>query len=105
MNENSKLLSLLGLAKKAGRISTGHDAVLESLKKKKAKLIILASDSSERLEREMRREVDFAAAQVETIRIAETMADIGRALPKKAGVISVNDESFAAGILKVIKEG
>ena len=105
MNDNSKLLSLIGLAKKAGRISVGHDAVLETLKKKKSKLIILASDSSERLEREIQREADFAKTQVEIIRIAETMADIGRALPKKAGVISVNDDSFAAGILKVIKEG
>ena len=52
---NSKLLSLLGLAKKAGKLSLGHDAVIEAIGRRKAHLIVLAVDASERIEREMKR--------------------------------------------------
>ena len=56
---DSKVLSLLGLATKAGKISFGHDAVLGAIGRHKAKGILLASDASARLEREMRREIAF----------------------------------------------
>lgn len=105
MSERSKLLSLLGLAKKAGRISLGHDAVLEAIKKKRAKVILLAGDASPRLEKEMHREKEYAKSDIPVIRIQESMAQIYTALPQKAGVISVNDESFAGAIQKVIEEG
>ena len=103
--QHSKLLSLVGLAKKAGRISIGHDAVLETIKKKKAIVILLASDASERLEREMQRELAFEKSDAKLIRITHTMEEIGKALPKKAAVMSINDTAFAAGIMNVIEEG
>ena len=103
MNENSALLSLLGLAKKAGKLTAGHDAVLESLKRRKSVLILLAADASPRLEAEMQREIVFLKADLNIIRMDETMEDIGRALPKKAAVLSVNDASFAAGIMKLVR--
>ncbi len=43
----NKELSLLGLAKKAGRLSVGNDAVLEALRSGRARLIILAGDAAE----------------------------------------------------------
>ena len=101
----SKLLSLLGLAKKAGRLSAGHDAVLDAVARKKAALIVLAADASERLEKEMHREIAFHHLHINIIRIDETMADMGRALPHKVGVVSVNDASFATAVLTRYEEG
>ena len=49
---NEKILSLLGLARRAGRVSLGHDAAIGSVVKNKAKLCVLSSDASERLKNE-----------------------------------------------------
>lgn len=43
----NKELSLLGLAKKAGMLSVGNDAVLDALRSGRACLIILAADAAE----------------------------------------------------------
>lgn len=44
----NKTLLLLGLAKRARKIVTGGDAVLDAIKKGKAKLVFLACDLSEK---------------------------------------------------------
>lgn len=46
MNEN-RVLSLLGLAQKAGKIVSGETAVQNAVRSGKVKLIIVASDASE----------------------------------------------------------
>ena len=49
MNSNeNKVYGLLGLCMKAGKISFGTESCIDMLNKRKAKLIILAKDSSER---------------------------------------------------------
>ena len=45
---NKKILGLIGLSAKAGKISFGSDSVEDQIKKKKVKLVIMAEDSSER---------------------------------------------------------
>lgn len=101
---NSKLLSLLGLAYKARCISLGHDAALESLKKKKSQLILITADASERLEKEFGRECELNNCNTEIIRIKQTMSDINGALPQKAGVISINESGFARKMKLLAKE-
>ncbi|MGN1444138.1 MAG: ribosomal L7Ae/L30e/S12e/Gadd45 family protein, partial [Acutalibacteraceae bacterium] len=50
---NDRLLSLLGMARRAGRLAVGHDAAIEAIVKNKAKLCVLCRDASERLKKEM----------------------------------------------------
>ena len=45
---DNKILGLIGLAMKAGKISFGADSVEENIVKKKVRLVILSEDSSER---------------------------------------------------------
>jgi ribosomal protein L7Ae-like RNA K-turn-binding protein len=45
---------MLGLCAKAGKIVSGTDATLDSIKKKKVKLIIVASEASEKTKKEMK---------------------------------------------------
>ena len=45
-NHRAPLLSLLGLARRAGKLSLGNDAAVESLRKGQARLVLLASDLS-----------------------------------------------------------
>lgn len=101
---NSKLLSLMGLAKRANRASVGHDAVIEELRRKRLKLVIIATDASQRLEDEFRREKEMAGSDAEIIRIKQTMDEIRQALPSRAGVIGINDNGFARKMIQLIKE-
>ena len=43
---DKKILDFLGIARRAGRLSLGTDAVMEAVNKKKSKLIITACDIS-----------------------------------------------------------
>ena len=48
MTSKSRVLGLIGLSAKAGKIEFGADAVEEVITRKKAKLVIVAEDASER---------------------------------------------------------
>ena len=94
-NENpSPVLSLLGLARRAGRLSPGFDAAAESIKRGTAKVVLLAGDVSPRTAKK----IEAAAVQsgVPVHRLAETMQQAGAANGKKsAGFLAVNDDGFA----------
>lgn len=45
---NNKILGLIGLAMKAGKVCFGADSVEENIIKKKVKLVIISEESSER---------------------------------------------------------
>lgn len=90
---NNQLLSLLGIARRAARLSLGNDAAVESLRKGKAKLILIASDLSPRSARGIR-----FAAEEEEVALATadaTIDEISMALGKRTGIIAVNDAGFA----------
>lgn len=94
MNENNKrLLSLLGLARRANRLSLGSDPAEEALRKGQARLVLLAEDLSQHTAGGVR----FAAeeAGVDVLTTACTMDEISMALGKRTGVVAVNDAGFA----------
>ena len=43
---NDRILSLLGICKRAGKLITGADTTIDSIRKNKAKLVIFANDFS-----------------------------------------------------------
>ena len=45
---NNKIYGLLGLARRAGKISFGTESSIETIEKKKGKLVIVAEDCSDR---------------------------------------------------------
>lgn len=45
---NKKILGLIGLSARARKVSFGADSVVQQIKKRKVKLMIVAEDSSER---------------------------------------------------------
>lgn len=99
---NNRILSLLGLARRAGRLTLGNDAVLESIKEEEAKLILLAQDLSARTVKGIQPAAQQAG--VPLVCIAETMDEIGMALGKRVGVIAVNDQGFAAKLTELVTE-
>ena len=102
MTDNPKFLSLLGMCRRAGKLSCGHDGAIGSVRGKSAKLCLLSSDSSERLRKEIERDANFEDRNIPVIILFSTMEDIRRATGLKSAVLSVNDEGFAKTMLGLL---
>ncbi len=93
---NDKTIALLGFASKSGNLSFGADSVKESLKRNKARLVIIASDISEK----SRKEIRFFALKnnVPVMDIEYDIETLSHATGKKGGIICVNEKGFADAI-------
>ena len=99
---NDKLLSLLGLCRRAGKITIGCDPVLDSVKNKEASLVIFARNISDNT----RKTVLNAVAQsgVRVIKLDYDKEDISVSLGRLCAVASINDEGFAKKLLSLAGE-
>lgn len=95
---NDKFLSLLGMARRCGRLNPGHDAVISSVTKNKAKLCILSCDASQRLVNEITHACNYENKNIPVIVTRYTMMDLSKAIGTKAAVISIDDEGFAKAL-------
>lgn len=90
---NNKL-NTLGLCKRAGKLITGFDPVVEELAKAKSKAagIMLASDISAKT----RKEILFQAEKynVKTAELNATMDEVGSVIGKRTGIIAILDDGL-----------
>lgn len=100
--QNKKYLSMLGMARRAGKLSMGHDMAEKSIKTKKAKILIFACDVSPRLKNEFSKTVEKYQSNLFVTDIDETINQLHTALGYKAGVITVDDENFAKRIKELL---
>lgn len=101
---NSRILGLLGLMRRAGKLTAGFDAVSDRIKDKTAALIVLADDTSEKTSES----ISWHCTQmgVPFLRIETGMEEIGEAIGrKKAGVLAVTDQGFAKTLRALVFEG
>lgn len=96
-----RLLSFLGICRRAGSVAIGHDAVKDAIRSSKAKLVLMASDASPRLEKEF----SNLGSSVEIIRLDRSMDDICKYIGKRAGVLAVTDGNMASAVIKKYEEG
>ena len=100
---NSKFLNLLGIARRANKLSFGHDAVTDSVKTGNAVFTVLSSDASERLKEEIKTLCE--KNKTECAETDFTMEQLGISTGmKKIAVLSVNDNGFAESLEKLIRE-
>ena len=101
---NDKLLGMLGLARKAGRLSSGHDASFESIRTGKAKACLLCSDASDRLKEEFGRTAKYEGRDVPVIEIPYLKDDLYAATGIRAAVFTIDDEGIAKKILMLLED-
>ncbi len=92
----NKLLSMLGLAKRAGKISTGAFICSKDIKSRRSKLVVLAEDASANTKKSISDSCRFY-----NIKLIEfsNMAELGHATGGgDRAVVSVNDYNFAKAI-------
>lgn len=95
----SKDYSVLGLARRAGQLAIGHDAVVDALHKGNAHLILLTSDASVHHENE----INQTGNGDKILHLPDSMDVVGVAVGKRACILAVTDEGFSKMILKKLK--
>lgn len=100
----NKTLSMLGLARRAGKLSMGHDMAEKSIKAHRAKLVLLCSDASKRLVGEFERTLENFGLDVSLVVADITMNEIHFAVGYKAGVMTVDDVNFSDKIIRLIEQ-
>ncbi len=99
-----KLLTLLGFAAKAGRLSYGMNACIGSVRSKKAKLVLVCGDISDKSKKEIAYHCTKFSAEMKILGDYDTHA-VTAAVGRKCGILSVNDSSFADAISAAASQG
>lgn len=99
----NKVYGLLGICAKAGDIVSGTDITIENVEKKKAKLVIVAKDCSEKTIKNMK----FICEKNKVpIHIFGKIEDLSKSIGKSnRGVIGIKNENLANEIAKKIYGG
>lgn len=101
---SDKILTLLGFASKAGKLSYGFDSVKTALSQSKSKLVLMANDVSHKSQKEVLFFSDRFKTQAKILEDYD-METVSHAVGRKCGIISVNDTSFADGLLSAVNIG
>lgn len=98
---NDRILSLLGICRRAGKLVIGADPSIDSIQKHKARLIIFASDFS----KSSSKPVLTAAhnVDVKTFVISRSKDEVSIAVGKLCGVMAVEDKGFADRLTVLIE--
>ncbi|MBQ3816950.1 MAG: ribosomal L7Ae/L30e/S12e/Gadd45 family protein [Clostridia bacterium] len=100
----NKILTLLGFATKAGRLSFGFNSAMDSVKAGKAKLVVTACDLSEKTSKEVNFYCDKNFVKVLRLSTADIQT-VSEAVGRKCGIVSVNDSGFAQALLGAYTQG
>jgi ribosomal protein L7Ae-like RNA K-turn-binding protein len=98
LDADTKVLGALTMARKAGKVVLGFDAVKDTLGAGTARITVITADISPKTEKEVRFFCERSGTDV--IKTGCSMEDIGRALGKRSGVLSVTDEGLAGLVRK-----
>lgn len=101
---NNKILSLLGFATKAGKLSFGFEASVQAIKSSKARLVLVCEDISPRSLKEIRFFADKKNIKYFILKGIDIKA-LSTAIGRKCGIASVNEVGFADALEKVLIEG
>lgn len=93
---NNKILGLIGLAMRAGKVSFGADSVEENILKRKVKLVIVSKDSSERTKKKFK---DICESNKIPIIIDGEIEKLSKAIGKNnKAIIGIKDTNFVNSI-------
>ena len=93
---DNKLLNMLGLCRRAGKLSLGFDPAVGSVIKGESGLILMAADISAKSEKEAR--FKLSEYDIDIIKLESNGADMGAAVGKAVKIAAVCDSSFAKRI-------
>jgi len=99
LETNKRLMNLLGIARRAGKLDLGAEAAKQAVRRRRAKLVLLSADLSRRTGETVRAEAENAGVPAAPLEAG--MDEVEAALGKRTGVIAVNDRGFAEALRKL----
>lgn len=96
---NDKLLSFLGLCKRAGKLISGAETVTKATTENKALLVLYADDVSEGSIKRVLREA--REREIPARKIERTKDELSFALGKYCAIIGITDPGFAKKLLEL----
>ena len=91
--EIQKLLSLIGLARKAGKLTVGTEAVCDAIRGGKVKLVIASAEASDNTKKRISNCAEYYGVCAEYVAVSPDM--LGKAIGKTAtACVSIDDETF-----------
>ena len=99
-NNDGKILGMLGLARKAGKLGLGFDESISDAKKGKARCVIVSHEISPKTEKELRYHLSNLPTNIIKIPL-----DFGAAVGKAVKIAAVNDAGFAKKIIELLDCG
>ena len=103
INQKNRVLGLIGLSAKAGKVECGADAVEECIKRGKAKLVIVSEDAADRTKENF----EFLSKQQRVNFVVYANKDeLSKAIGKNnKAVLAIKDKNLSAQIYKIICGG
>ncbi len=99
----NKIYGLLGICAKAGDIVSGTDITIQTVEKGKAKIVIVATDCSDKTIKNMKYVCEKNNVP---IYIFGNIEQISKAIGKSnRGIIAIKNENLASEIIKIICGG
>ncbi len=98
----NEILSLLGLAMKAGKCVSGEFTVEKTVKDHKAKLVVIATDTSQASKKSY---IDMCSFYHVPIIEEGTKEELGHCIGKEfRAAVALTDSGFAEGIMKKVTQ-
>lgn len=91
----------LGLMRRSGNLTTGQELVLNLIRSKKARLVLLAEDIGES---SRKRIIDKCHFYEIPVVVAGLKAEISAAIGQSRSVVATTNKGFAEGFLKRLNE-
>lgn len=99
----NKIYGLLGICAKSGNIVSGADVTIETIKKKKAKVVIVAQDCSDKTIKNIKYICDKNNVP---ICIFGNIENISKSIGKcNRGIVGIKNENLAKEIIKIFCGG
>ncbi|WP_159544364.1 YlxQ-related RNA-binding protein [Streptococcus halichoeri] len=92
MNNKEKVLQLLGLAQRAGKIITGEELVVKAIQQQALQLVFLAADAGPNLSKKVTDKCKYYNVEVSTVFAA---LELSAALGKPRKVVAIADAGFS----------
>ena len=99
MTPQQQAANLLGLARRAGKLTMGEGFVLNAIRDGSAKLVLVAEDASANT---IKKFTDKSSFYEVPIRTAMTKLDIAEAIGVPRTAIAVIDQGFAKKLIKLL---
>ncbi|WP_413627394.1 ribosomal L7Ae/L30e/S12e/Gadd45 family protein [Fructilactobacillus vespulae] len=92
MTNYNKILNLLGIARRAGKIISGEGIVLNAVKKGKVKFLLIASDAGAATTKKFINKTNYYQIPVNN---KLTKSDISDAIGQSRTIVGITDNGFA----------